>query len=153
MSRCRLIFGAGGILSLVALIAPMFVSGCNRGSNAAQMQAPPPPQVTAADVVVRDVPYYVDEIGRCAASESVALTPQVAGRIESANFTEGQDVQKGDVLFTIDPRPFQAAVDQAKAALLQNQENLKLAQIEFSRVEALKGTSAVSQTEYDQKKS
>jgi membrane fusion protein, multidrug efflux system len=142
MSLCRVVLGLGLLIAI----------GCGRS---AQPAAAPqrPPTVTVSDVVVQDVPYYVDQIGRCAASDSVALTPQVAGLIESAHFKEGQDVKKGDLLFTIDPRPFQAVVEQQQAALNQSQENRKLAQSEFARVEALKGTSAVSQTEYDQKKS
>jgi multidrug efflux system membrane fusion protein len=102
---------------------------------------------------VRDVPYYIDEIGRTAAREMVTVTPQVAGRIDEAHFVEGDDVNKGDLLFTIDARPYKAALAQADAALNQSKENLNLAKIEFARVEALKGTSAVSETEYDQKKS
>lgn len=141
-------FGVIGILT----IALFSIAGCNRGSNAAQMPQHPPP-VTVADVVVRDVPYYIDEIGTCAGNKTVSVMPQVAGRIDEAHFTEGDDVKKGDLLFTIDPRPFKAAVAQAEATLLQNQESLKLAESEFARLEALKGTSAVSQTEYDQKKS
>src|SRR5438105_3812139 len=107
MSRPRLIFGAG-ILSLVGLLALLCASGCNRGSNAAQMPQRPP-TVTVADVVVRDVPYYIDEIGTCAGNKTVSVMPQVAGRVDEAHFTEGEDVKKGDLLFTIDPRPFKAA--------------------------------------------
>ena len=111
------------------------------------------PAVTAAKVVVHDVPIYIDEIGRITARESVTIMPEVAGRVDSVHFEEGSDVKKGDLLFQIDPRPFQAVVDRAKAAVAQSQANLEFANADFARVEALKGTSAVSQTEYDQKKS
>lgn len=153
MSRRPLIPGACGIFSLAVLIVSVCAGGCKRGSNAAQAPAPPPPPVTVSDVVVRDVPYYLEEIGRCAGHDTVSVMPQVAGRVDAAHFTEGEDVKKGDLLFTIDPRPFKAVVAQAEAALTQNKESLKLAQAEYARVEALKGTSAVSQTEYDQKQS
>ena len=148
----RPLIASVGILLLPLLVISFCAGGCKRGSNAAQ-GPPPPPAVTVADVVVQDVPYYIDEIGTCAGNKTVSVMPQVAGRIDEAHFTEGEDVKKGDLLFTIDPRPFKAAVAQAEATLSQNQENQKLAESEFARVEALKGTSAVSQTEYDQKKS
>src|SRR5438094_7590324 len=99
MSLCRAILG----LSILVVL------GCGRSDNSPAMMQRPPALVTATETLVRDVPYYLDEIGRCAASDSVALTPQVAGRIEKAHFTEGADVKKGDLLFTIDARPFQAA--------------------------------------------
>ncbi len=135
----------GGVLSLLAAVAGI---GCYPKQEAATM---PPPAVTTADVVVRDVPVYIDEIGKCSANKSVAIMPQVAGRIDSASFVEGADIKKGDLLFTIDPRPFKAALALAEATVGQNEANLKFAKEDFARVEALKGTSAVSQTEYDQK--
>jgi multidrug efflux system membrane fusion protein len=113
----------------------------------------PPPMVTASGVVVRTVPYYIDEIGNCASKDTVTLMPQVAGRVEAAHFTEGKDVKKGDVIYTIDPRPFEAVLAQTEAALKENEANLEFAKSEFERVEALQGTNAVSKTEYDQKKS
>ncbi|HEX3359252.1 MAG TPA: efflux RND transporter periplasmic adaptor subunit, partial [Tepidisphaeraceae bacterium] len=135
-----------GVLSLL-----MAAVGCNRGQQAAATM--PPPAVTVAIVVVQDVPFYIDEIGRCAANKSVSIMPEVAGRIDSASFVEGVDVKQGDLLFTIDPRPFKAALSLAEATVAQNQANLKFAKEDFARVVALKGTSAVSQTEYDQKES
>src|SRR3954470_11714573 len=153
MSQRPLIPGAGGILLLALLIVSLCAAGCNRGSNAAQMPAPPPPHVTATEGVVRDVPFYIYEIGRCAGNKTVTVMPQIAGRVDGAHFVEGADVKKDDLLFTIDPRPFKAVVAQAEATLAQSRENLKLAESDYARVEALKGTSAVSQTEYDQKKS
>src|SRR5438309_11743623 len=100
MSFCRVVLA----LSLLVVL------GCGRTENSSTAMQRPPALVTATETIVRDVPYYLDEIGRCAASDSVALTPQVAGRIEKAHFTEGADVKKGDLLFSIDARPFQAAV-------------------------------------------
>src|SRR6185503_2112286 len=106
MSRRWLMFGASGVLSAGLILALM---GCNRGSNAAQVPQRPP-SVTVTDVVVQDVPYYLDAIGTCAGNKTVSIMPQIAGRVDEANFTEGDDVKKGDLLFTIDPRPFKAAV-------------------------------------------
>src|SRR4051812_13925893 len=91
------------------------VAGCGKGKSDAKAPPPMAPLVNAADVVVRDVPYYIEEIGRCSSSDMVSLMPQVAGRIESAHFEQGADVKKGDLLYTIDPRPFKAVVAQNEA--------------------------------------
>src|SRR5205814_2710750 len=73
----------------------------------------------------KDVPLYLDEIGTCAAYETVQVQAQVAGQIMTRDFQDGADVKKGDPLFIIDPRPFQAAVDQAKAQAALDQVTLK----------------------------
>ena len=104
-------------------------------------QAPVRP-VTVAKVVTKDVPLYLDEIGTCAAYETVLVQAQVSGVIITRNFQDGSDVKKGDLLFTIDPRPFQAALDQAKAQAELDQVNLK-------RQEDLRARKVVSQQDYD----
>jgi len=105
----------------------------------AQAQVRP---VTVAKVVTKDVPLYLDEIGTCAAYESVLVQAQINGVIITRNFQDGSDVKKGDLLFTIDPRPFQAALDQAKAQAELDQVNLK-------RQEDLRARKVVSQQDYD----
>ena len=89
--------------------------------------APPPPArpVLVAKVTTKGVPVYLDEIGTCAAYETVQVQAQVNGVITSRDFQDGSDVKKGDLLFTIDPRPFQAALDQAKAQMVLDQITLK----------------------------
>jgi membrane fusion protein, multidrug efflux system len=104
-------------------------------------QAPVRP-VTVAKVVTKDVPLYLDEIGTCAAYETVLVQAQVSGVIITRNFQDGSDVKKGDLLFTIDPRPFQAALDQAKAQAELDQLNLK-------RQEDLRARKVISQQDYD----
>lgn len=131
--------------------------GCQReaapqAATAAANERPPAP-VTAAVAIARDVPIYLDEIGHAMPIESVAIMPQVPGRITAAHFTEGTDVKKGDLLFEIDARPYQAILDRDQASLGTNKELLQLAKREFDRVEALKDTPAVPKQEYDQKKS
>ncbi len=104
-------------------------------------QAPVRP-VTVAKVVTKDVPLYLDEIGTCAAYETVLVQAQVSGVIITRNFQDGSDVKKGDLLFTIDPRPYQAALDQAKA-------QAELDQLTLKRQEDLRARKVISQQDYD----
>ena len=111
----------------------------------------PPPLVTVSEAKAVDVPVYIDEIGKAVASESVTVQPQVTGMLISKKFVDGADVKKGDLLFEIDARPFVAALDQAKANLLQAQAALQYAQSDYNRYQNLKGTPAVSEEEIEQK--
>src|SRR5436309_8387121 len=86
---------------------------------------PPPRPVVVAQVTTKDVPLYLDEIGTGAAYETVQIQAQVNGQIIGRHFQDGADVKKGDLLFTIDPRPYQAAADQAKAQSALDQVTLK----------------------------
>src|SRR5437867_4490950 len=104
-------------------------------------QAPVRP-VTVAKVVAKDVPLYLDEIGTWAAYETVQVQAQINGVIIGRHFQDGSDVKKGDLLFTIDPRPFQAALDQAKAQAALDQVTLK-------RQEDLRTRKVVAQQDYD----
>src|SRR5437016_9662014 len=107
-------------------------------------EPPPPPvrPVLVAKVTTKDVPLYLDEIGTCAAYETVQVQAQVAGQIMTRDFQDGADVKKGDPLFTIDPRPYQAAVDQAKAQAALDQVTLK-------RQEDLRARKVISPQDYD----
>jgi membrane fusion protein, multidrug efflux system len=104
-------------------------------------QAPVRP-VAVAKVITKDVPVYLDEIGTCAAYETVLVQAQVSGQILTRDFQDGADVKKGDLLFTIDPRPFQAALDQAKAQAALDQATLK-------RQEDLRARKVISPQDYD----
>src|SRR2546428_7624025 len=86
---------------------------------------PPVRPVLVAKVITKDVPVYLDEIGTCAAYETVQVQAQVSGQIIGRHFQDGADVKQGDLLFTIDPRPYQAALDQAKAQAALDQVTLK----------------------------
>ena len=124
--------------------------GCGKKVTAAFEQ--PPASVTVSTAVSRDVPVYLDEIGKNGAFESVTVTPQVGGRITERHFEDGANLQKGQLLFVIDPRPFQAQLDSAKANLAQAKAALELAKIQFARDEGLVGTKAISKQDYDTKK-
>src|SRR5215216_8204663 len=95
--------------------------------RATELKASTPPArpVLVAQAVTKDVPLYLDEIGTCAAYETVQVQAQVNGQILERHFQDGADVKKGDLLFTIDPRPYQAAVDQAKAQAALDQVTLR----------------------------
>lgn len=113
----------------------------------------PPAPVTAATAVTADVPIYIDAVGKIAAREVVSIQPQVSGRVTKIHFVDGADLRTGDLLFTIDPRPFQARLSQAEADLAEAQAALSLAQTNFARVEAVSDPRAVSRQDYDAKKS
>jgi membrane fusion protein, multidrug efflux system len=112
--------------------------------RASEVKAAQPPgrPVIVAKAITKDVPVYLDEIGTCAAYETVQVQAQVSGKIIERNFQDGSDVRKGDPLFTIDPRPYQAALDQAKAQGALDQVTLK-------RQEDLRARKVISQQDYD----
>jgi multidrug efflux system membrane fusion protein len=115
--------------------------------------ARPPAPVTVTAAKSQDVPLYIDAVGKIVAREVVSIQPQISGRISQIHFTDGTDVRVGDLLFTIDPRPYQAQLQQAEANLAQAEAGLSLAKITFARVESVSDPRAVSRQEYDIKKS
>src|SRR5881398_2643660 len=112
--------------------------------RASEVKAAQPPvrPVLVAKIIIKDVPLYLDEIGTCAAYETVQVQAQVSGVIISRHFQDGSDVKKGDLLFTVDPRPFQAVFDQAKAQAALDEVTLK-------RQEDLRARKVVAQQDYD----
>ena len=137
--------------ALVALALTLTTAACNRGKVQAA-PAMPPPLVSVVTATAQDVPKYLDEIGRNAAFESVTVTPQVGGRITERHFQDGENLRKGQLLFVIDPRPYQAQVDSAQAALAQAKAALELAKIQFARDQQVIGSRAISKQDYDTKK-
>lgn len=113
----------------------------------------PPAPVTVVQAASQDVPVYIDAVGKISAREVVAIQPQVSGRIAQLHFTDGADVKAGQLLFTIDPRTYQAQLDQAQANLSQAEAALTLAQASFARVENVSDPRAVSRQDFDTKKS
>src|SRR5262249_36329249 len=113
----------------------------HRATEVKGAQAAPRP-ASVAKVIAKDVPLYLDEIGTCAAYETVQLQAQVSGVIIGRHFQDGSDVKRGDLLFTIDPRPYQAALDQAKAQAALDQVTLK-------RQEDLRARHVIAQQDYD----
>ena len=136
----------GAALLAAALVA---ASGCSKqeGAGGAVPQMPPT-LVTVVAAKSATVPVYLDEIGRSAAFESVTVMPQVAGRITERDFVDGADLKKGQLLFVIDPRPFQAQLDAAVAQLAQSKAALDLANSQFAMYQALNDPRAVSQLDF-----
>ncbi|MEA3151685.1 MAG: rane fusion protein multidrug efflux system [Gammaproteobacteria bacterium] len=136
----------GGALSVL-----LMASGC--GSNSGSQAPPPPPQVTVAQVLEKPVKDWDEFTGRLQAPETVEIRPRVSGYIDKVVFTEGSQVKRGDLLFLIDPRPYQAETDRAAADVKRYKTALDLARIELSRVQKLKDSGAVSEEELDERKS
>jgi len=114
-----------GYFLFVLLAAFAVARTLQRGVQTAKTTQPPVRPVLVAKVISKDVPLYLDEIGTCAAYETVQVQAQVSGQIIARHFQDGADVKKGDLLFTIDPRPYQAALQQAQAQAALDQVTLK----------------------------
>ena len=134
-----------GVMLLSALLV-----GCDEG--VAQNAAPQAPVVSAADVVVKSISQWDSFNGRIEAVESVQLRPRVSGYIDKVNYADGQEVKKGEVLFTIDDRTYRAALEQAQATLARAKTQASLARSEANRTDKLVNTNLVSREEWEQRR-
>ena len=123
--------------------------GCSKGQEAPAQGAPP---VTVATPLSQQVVDWDEFTGRFEATRSVDVRARVGGYIQSVHFKDGDFVRQGQLLFTLDPRPAQAALASARAQLAQGQAQLTLARTELSRAEGLLASQAVSQAEVDAKR-
>lgn len=139
-----------GTIGLLLLGAGLLSAGCGKQNEAGFSM--PPPLVTVTQAVAKDVPVYLDEIGTCTAMESVTVRPQVSGVITQRHFEDGAELKKGQLLFTIDPRPFQAQLDAARAQLAQSKAAVSLADIQLKMYSAVSDVRAVSKSDFDTKK-
>ena len=137
--------------ALGAMLLSLLLVGCD--NSVAQNAAPPAPAVSAADVVVKSISQWDSFNGRIEAVESVQLRPRVSGYIDKVNYTDGQEVKKGEVLFTIDDRTYRAALEQAQANLARAKTQASLAQSEANRTDKLVNTNVVSREEWEQRRS
>jgi membrane fusion protein (multidrug efflux system) len=122
------------------------LGGCD---TKAKVQQPPAPQVEVAEVLQRDAPVYKEWVATTDGFVNATILAQVQGYLIKQNYKEGDVVKKGTMLFEIDPRPFQAAVDEAKAALAKHQAVLWTAQADLNRILPLAAAHAVSQRDRD----
>ena len=140
--------GRRPLLPLLTSLSVLVTVGlCSTGCREPAAAAPPPPTVTVAQPIARNVVEWDEYTGRLAASELVEVRARVSGFITEASFNEGLSVKKGDVLFVIDPLPFQAEVDRAAAEVAQAEAQVQLQTEELERLERLARTQAISEKE------
>jgi multidrug efflux system membrane fusion protein len=135
---------------LSALALSLTLAACSGGEE--QQGAMPALPVTVSAPLVREVTEWEDFVGRFEAVESVEVRPRASGYLTRAHFTEGQYVQKGQLLFTIDARPTQAVLDQARAQVARAQAGLVNARTEMARSETLAKSDAASKEEVEQRR-
>jgi membrane fusion protein (multidrug efflux system) len=131
---------------ILVLALGIFASGCNKGQAAA---AVPIPEVQIATVETRDVPIYGEWVATLDGYVNAEIRPQVSGYIIKQNYTEGSLVRKGQVLFEIDPRPFQATLDRAKGDLAQAQAQLGKSTLDVERDTPLAEARAIAKSQLD----
>lgn len=125
------------------------LAGC--GKSQAQQGPPqmPPPEVQVSLPVVREVTDYQDFPGRLAAVNSIEVRARVTGYLTKIHFKEGADVEKGDLLFEIDPRPYEAELARAEGNVQQAQGKLTRVELEYERAKSLSAKNAISKDEFD----
>ena len=140
-------------LALTVLLAT--VCGCKKsagtgGSGPGGRAGAPPVPVTAVQAITKEMPVTLRAIGNVRPSATVSVKPRVGGLIASVNFKEGEDVEQGDVLFTIDPRPYEVALAQARAAQAQVREQAQNAGQQARRYSSLSRSGAVAKEQVEQ---
>lgn len=118
-------------------------------SKSSQQKQPPPVPVVVNQAVLKDVPIQIMAIGNVEAFSSVTIKSRVEGQLMRANFKEGDEVKKGQLLFVIDPRPFEEAVRQAEANLLRDKAQLEFARADLERYDELVKEELVSRQQYE----
>jgi len=139
---------AAGLAALVVVL-----SGCGRAESSSVPSAPPPPPVSVASAIAGKVKDWDEFTGQIEAIQHVQLRPRVSGYVERVAFVEGSEVRKGDLLFAIDPRPYQATLEHAQAQLALAKARSELAASQSARSQRLLAAHAISQEEHDQRMS
>ena len=131
-----------------AVLSACALAGCGQGQRQA---AAPPPTVTVAKAVQRTVVDQDEYVGRFVAVDSVEVRARLSGYLAAIHFTDGQMVKKGDLLFTIDRRPFQIVLDQMRANLAQARANLAFTEADLARGQELLHNKTITEQTYDQR--
>lgn len=148
----RILLIALAVLAVAAIAYRYMV--VPQGSEEAAVQAaaaPSAPPVTVANPLIETLREWRDFTGQFEAQQSVEIRARVSGYLESVNFTDGQFVKKGDLLFVIEPRPFEIALDSAKAQQTQAEAQLQLAKVQLERTAQLRKKDFASQQTYDER--
>ena len=148
----RRAIGAAVVLALAAIVVIWRLNVGSEVPPAIAQTATPGVPVTAGTVAAQDVPVFLNGIGTVQAYNMVAIKSRVDGQIVKVDFKEGQDIKTGDPLLQIDPRPFQAALEQAQAAKQKDEAQLAGAQLDLDRYEKLIGSGWQTRQSYDQQK-
>src|SRR6059036_2954717 len=138
-----------GMLTSLAALSAIFFTGCSNKAAQQGFDRPPAP-VAVSVAVAQDVPTYLDAIGKTVAREVVSIQPQVSGRIIKIHFTDGANVRKGDLLFTIDTRPFEANLRQTEANLAKDVAQAKWGEVQVKRYGELIKSGVVPREQYEQ---
>src|SRR5262245_59928305 len=133
--------------ALCCFVSVLLLSGCDPKSVSSATA--PPPSVQVAEVIQQDVPIYHEWIATLDGFVNAQIQPQVSGYLIRQNYREGQLVRKNEVLFKIDPRPFQAILDQAKAQLAQAEAQLGKTELDVKRDTPLAKEKAIAQSQLD----
>jgi membrane fusion protein, multidrug efflux system len=133
------------VFSFGALTALLLVS-CERAPTS---EVPPPPSVTVAQPLQKQITEWDEFTGRFAAVETVEIRARVSGYVNSVHFKDGQLVNKGDLLFVIDPRPYEIAVEQAKAEVQRAKARLEIAAADVDRAAPLAKSQTLTQREFE----
>src|SRR5260370_29979752 len=129
----------------------MLLSCCALAAFTRAAPAQEAPAVTVANPLARRIALWDEYTGRFEALQRVEVRPRVSGYIDRIHFVDGAIVAKGDVLFTIDPRPYEIALDQARAEGWRNQAQVQQAAVDYSRAEELVQTAAAKVLDLDQR--
>lgn len=143
----ELLQNSTSIFGLCLALALGAFTGCGEGVPA--VAPPPPPEVLVAEVVQKDVPIYYEWVGTTDGFINAQIRPRVQGYLQSRDYREGSFVKAGQLMFTIDPREYQAALEQARGALGQAEANLGKTQLDVARYTPLAKEGAISQQELD----
>jgi len=135
------------LLTLLILLIGSLFTGCGKHAQ----PAPPPPVVSVVQPVEREVVEWDEYIGRLESPATVEIRARVSGYLDKVHFKEGKPVKKGDLLVTIDPRPYQAEFDRADAEYERTQSQAELAKNDFERAKRLILTKAISDEDLDTK--
>ncbi|NJL50813.1 MAG: efflux RND transporter periplasmic adaptor subunit [Blastochloris sp.] len=135
---------------VLGLVAFALLAGCG-DSQQQQAGGPPPPVVTVANPVRKVVAETDEYVGRFVAIDAVEVRARVSGYLDAIHFTDGQLVKQGDLLFTIDRRPFEATLAQAKANLAQAKANLAFSETDLNRAQQLVRDKTITEQTFDQR--